>query len=85
VAMLRLPLTSVLVATLILGSDGLAAMPLVIVAVTVSHLASARLAPRPTDPEGAEATPGAPGPTESVPPPRGSAGDPVAGQGPNVS
>jgi H+/Cl- antiporter ClcA len=45
VAMLRLPLTSVLLATLLLGSDGLATMPLVIVAVVVAHVATARLTP----------------------------------------
>jgi H+/Cl- antiporter ClcA len=45
--MLRLPLTSVLLATLLLGSDGLAVMPLAIVAVVVAYVASARLAPTP--------------------------------------
>ena len=43
--MLRLPLTSVLLATLLLYSDGLAVMPLVIVAVVVAYVASARLVP----------------------------------------
>lgn len=43
--MLRLPLTSVLLATLLLGSDGLAVMPLAIVAVAVAYIASARLTP----------------------------------------
>jgi hypothetical protein len=43
--MLRLPLTSVLLATLLLYSDGLAVMPLVIVAVVVAYVLSARLAP----------------------------------------
>ncbi|WTG92567.1 chloride channel protein [Kitasatospora sp. NBC_01560] len=47
VVMLRLPLTSVLLATLLLASDGLAVMPLVIVAVVVSYVLSARLAPPP--------------------------------------
>jgi Voltage gated chloride channel len=42
--MLTLPLTSVLLATLLLGSDGLAVMPLAIVAVIVAYVASARLA-----------------------------------------
>jgi hypothetical protein len=42
--MLRLPLTSVLLATLLLGSDGLAVMPIVIVVVVVAHVVSARLA-----------------------------------------
>jgi hypothetical protein len=41
--MLRLPLTAVLLATLLLLSDGLAVMPLVIVAVTVAYVAGARL------------------------------------------
>jgi H+/Cl- antiporter ClcA len=47
VVMLRLPLTSVLLATLLLASDGLAVMPLVIVAVVVAHILSARLTPPP--------------------------------------
>ncbi|MEU7813174.1 chloride channel protein [Pseudonocardia sp. NPDC049154] len=45
VVMLRLPITSVLLATLLLGADGLAVMPLVIVAVVVAHVTAARLAP----------------------------------------
>jgi H+/Cl- antiporter ClcA len=45
--MLRLPLTSVLLATLLLASDGLAVMPLAIVAVVVAYVLSARLTPRP--------------------------------------
>jgi H+/Cl- antiporter ClcA len=45
--MLRLPMTSVLLATLLLSSDGLAVMPLVIVAVVVAYVASARLTPPP--------------------------------------
>jgi hypothetical protein len=47
VVMLRLPLTSVLLATLLLASDGLAVMPLVIVAGVVAYVASARLTPTP--------------------------------------
>jgi H+/Cl- antiporter ClcA len=43
VAMLRLPMTSVLLATLLLFSDGLAVMPLVIVAVVVAYVVSAHL------------------------------------------
>ncbi|HUY66507.1 MAG TPA: chloride channel protein [Acidimicrobiales bacterium] len=42
-AMLRLPLTSTLLATLLLYSDGLAVMPLVIVAVVVAYATSAWL------------------------------------------
>jgi len=45
--MLSLPLTSVLLATLLLASDGLAVMPLVIVAVVVAYVASARIGPPP--------------------------------------
>jgi len=43
VAMLRLPMTSVMLATLLLFSDGLAVMPLVIVSVVVSFVVSAHL------------------------------------------
>ncbi len=46
VAMLGLPLTSVLVVTIVFISDGLTLMPLVIVAVVVSYVGQARLAPR---------------------------------------
>jgi H+/Cl- antiporter ClcA len=47
VAMTRLPLTSVLLPGLLLFSDAAAVMPLVIVAVVVAHVATARLAPPP--------------------------------------
>ncbi len=47
VAMLRLPLTAVLLTTLFLQADGLALMPIVIVAVVVSHVVTARLEPAP--------------------------------------
>ncbi len=47
VVMLRLPLTSVLLASLLLSSDGVAVMPLVIVAVVVAYVASARFTPTP--------------------------------------
>ena len=66
VAMLRLPLTSVLIATLLLLSDGLAVMPLVIVAVAVAYVASARLSPiAAPSAAGAPATPAPP--EEAVP------------------
>jgi hypothetical protein len=52
-AMLGLPLTSVLLTSLFLQDDGLALMPLVIVAVVVSYAASAWIAPSPSQPEGA--------------------------------
>jgi H+/Cl- antiporter ClcA len=45
--MLTLPLTSVLLATLLLYSDGVRVMPLVIVAVVVAYVLGARLAPKP--------------------------------------
>jgi H+/Cl- antiporter ClcA len=45
--MLSLPLTSVLLATLLLSSDGLQVMPLAIVAVVVSYVVTARLTPAP--------------------------------------
>jgi H+/Cl- antiporter ClcA len=45
--MLRLPLTSVLLATVLLSSDALAVTPVAIVAVVVAYVTSARLAPAP--------------------------------------
>jgi hypothetical protein len=45
VVMLGLPLTSVLLATLLLFSDGLAVTPLVIVAVVVAYVVAARIEP----------------------------------------
>jgi hypothetical protein len=55
VVMLTLPLTSVLLAMLLLASDGLAVMPLVVVAVVVAYVASARILPHPaTDLAGSE-------------------------------
>ncbi|MFF7844895.1 chloride channel protein [Streptomyces ossamyceticus] len=46
-AMLRLPLVSVLLATLLIGAEGITVMPLVIVAVVVSYVATVRLTPLP--------------------------------------
>jgi H+/Cl- antiporter ClcA len=79
-AMLQLPLTSVLLATLMLGADGLTVMPLVIVAVTVSYVASARLAPPPAALETAPATPPVTA-AEPVPPPRQPTVHPDVGGG----
>ncbi len=64
VVMLRLPLTSVLLATLLLSSDGLQVMPLAIVAVVVAYVASARLTPSPQaeTPPAARETPAPVGP-----------------------
>ncbi|MGW2516195.1 chloride channel protein [Streptomyces sp. NPDC001617] len=57
-AMLRLPLVSVLLATLLIGSQGLTVMPLVIVAVVVSYVATAWLTPPPAPETGQEEKPG---------------------------
>jgi len=73
--MLRLPLTSVLLASLLLSSDGIAVMPLVIVAVVVAYVVSARLAPAP-----APAPAQAPGPASAAPatvPPQAPAQEPA--------
>jgi UDP-N-acetylmuramyl pentapeptide phosphotransferase/UDP-N-acetylglucosamine-1-phosphate transferase len=43
--MLTLPLTSTMLATLLLGVDGLQVMPVVIVAVVVAYVVTARLTP----------------------------------------
>jgi H+/Cl- antiporter ClcA len=43
--MLTLPLTATLLATLLLGADGVQAIPLVIVAVVVAYVVTARLTP----------------------------------------
>ena len=51
--MLTLPFTATLLATLLLGADGVQAMPVVIVAVVISYVVTARLTPLP---EPAEAT-----------------------------
>jgi hypothetical protein len=48
VTMLRLPLTSVLLVSVFFEADALTLMPLVIVAVVVAYVASARLTPRKT-------------------------------------
>jgi H+/Cl- antiporter ClcA len=60
--MLTLPLTSTLLATLLLGADGLAAMPLVIVAVVVAYVTTAHLTPAPA--------PAAPAPVPAAPEPQ---------------
>jgi H+/Cl- antiporter ClcA len=43
--MLSLPLTATMLATLLLGADGLQVMPVVIVAVVVAYVVSARITP----------------------------------------
>jgi H+/Cl- antiporter ClcA len=47
-AMLRLPLTSVLLASVLLPAESLNVMPLVIVAVVVAYVVTARLSPAPS-------------------------------------
>ena len=71
VAMLQLPLTSVLLATLLLGSDGLAVTPLVIVAVVVAYVISVRLTP-PVDQAPAAGSASAPTPRQTSPTPGGA-------------
>jgi H+/Cl- antiporter ClcA len=77
--MLRLPLTSVLLAALLLFSDGLAVVPLVIVAVVVAYVTEARLAPAPAATAPAAAAPAAGSvPAQGVPAASGSAAVPAA-------
>ncbi len=64
VAMLGLPLVSVLLVTLFLSADGLQLTPLVIVAVAVAYVASSHL--RPTPPTGDAASPDASAPSGPV-------------------
>jgi len=54
--MLGLPLVSVLLVMLFLQTDGLSLTPLVIVAVVVSYVVSARLAPAVVLPANADVT-----------------------------
>ncbi len=66
VAMLGLPLSSVLIVAVLLSSDGANLLPLVIVAVVVSYVVSARLAPAATASQAEPAPQGtAPAPTSS--------------------
>jgi H+/Cl- antiporter ClcA len=51
-AMLRLPMTAVLLTTLLLGSDGFPVIPLTIVAVVVAYVAEIRLTPVAAPPPG---------------------------------
>jgi chloride channel protein, CIC family len=59
--MLNLPLTATLLATVLLGSDGVQCMPVVIVAVVVAYVTTARLTPAPpvsASPDSGDAAPG---------------------------
>jgi H+/Cl- antiporter ClcA len=58
--MLTLPLTSVLLATILLFSDGLAVTPLVIVAVVVAYVVAARIAPADSEDSDASSSPAPP-------------------------
>jgi H+/Cl- antiporter ClcA len=66
--LLRLPLTAVLLSTLLLGTDGLAAMPVAIVAVVVAFIASAWFVPY-IETIAADGAPADVGPTASEPTP----------------
>ncbi|KPH99895.1 Cl- channel voltage-gated family protein [Actinobacteria bacterium OV450] len=57
VAMLKLPMTSVMLASLLLGTEGLIVMPLVIVAVVVAYVGTLRLARLPAGPPPPETPP----------------------------
>jgi len=70
--MLRLPLTSVLLATVLLSSDALAVTPVAIVAVVVAYVTSARLAPTPA--ASGEAPAAAGGAPSAAPAPGGQHG-----------
>jgi H+/Cl- antiporter ClcA len=61
-AMLRLPMTSVLITTLFLGSDGITVLPLVIVGVVVSFVLTIWLVGPPAAPKAHAATQTAPQP-----------------------
>jgi H+/Cl- antiporter ClcA len=65
--MLRLPLTSVLLATLLMLSDGLAVMPLVIVAVVIAYVLSSWLEPSPAAQAPPAAQPAGAAATQPVP------------------
>jgi H+/Cl- antiporter ClcA len=77
VAMLKLPLTSVLLASLLVAHDGYSAMPLVIVAVTVTYVVSARL-----EPATSTSTSTAPSDADVTAPGRADPGGPGAPQAP---
>jgi H+/Cl- antiporter ClcA len=83
--MLRLPLTSVLLATLLLGSDGVSVMPLVIVAVVVAYVASARLTPTPAPAASTAPHDGSPAATPPVRAPETEPGTAAHGRPPDDS
>jgi H+/Cl- antiporter ClcA len=75
VVMLKLPLTSVLLASLLTQSAGGASIPLVIVAVTVAFVATAYFSPVPRDSAAPVPTPPASAPPAPTPP---TVSDPVS-------
>jgi hypothetical protein len=83
--MLRLPLTSVLLATLLLGADGVSVMPLVIVAVVVAYVASARLTPTPAPAASTAPRDGSPAATPPVRAPETEPGTAAHGRPPDDS
>ncbi|HUB21391.1 MAG TPA: hypothetical protein VMA97_03185, partial [Streptosporangiaceae bacterium] len=66
--MLKLPMTSVLLASLLLGSDALPVTPVVIVAVAVAYIVSIRLTPPPKAEPQAQAQPAAPAAVSGIHP-----------------
>jgi H+/Cl- antiporter ClcA len=64
VVMLGLPLSAVLLATLLLESDGIDVTPLVIIAVAIAYVATERLTPAPAVPT----APAAPAPAQATAP-----------------
>src|SRR3954467_9966323 len=65
--MLTLPLTATLLATLLLGADGVQAMPVVIVAVVVAYVVTARITPVPEATAAAEPDVATPAPVADRP------------------
>jgi H+/Cl- antiporter ClcA len=59
-AMLKFPMVSLLLATLLLGKEGLTVMPLVIVAVVVSYVLTLKLTPPPAAPAAEKKAPESP-------------------------
>jgi H+/Cl- antiporter ClcA len=72
VGMLRLPFTAVLLTTLFLGNDGVTVMPLVIVAVVITHVITIRLTPLPAEAEPGPPSRPAPSPGPPQPSPAGN-------------
>jgi H+/Cl- antiporter ClcA len=68
--MLSLPLTSVLLTALLLGTDAAAAMPLMIVAVVVAYVAAAWIKPRPAEEQASPSHSAQPPGEATAPPPR---------------